>query len=262
MPFFERLPFQMPPASPALSPLVRKLERFAHLPEADRAALDGLASQVEPVPAHSDLVYEGDKPRGVLLVLGGMAYRYRMRANGARQILAYLVPGDMGDLDADLFDSMDHGIATFSACKVVWIEPNALNTLRRSHPAIDRTLRMSSMVDAGILRAWVMNVGCRMAIERLSYLFCELLLRLQAIGLATGNSYGLPLSQVDLADTTGLSNVHLNRSLQELRRRDLIHLSARTLNIPDVPALMALAEFRADYLRLSGQTADWGIRSS
>ena len=249
-----------PPAAPG--PLIRKLEGFSHLPEVDRAALEGLALQVESVPARSDLAFEGDKPRGVSLILGGMAYRYRMRADGARQILAYLLPGDMGDLDADLFDSMDHGIATFSACKVVWIELDTLNGLRERHPAVDRTLRMSSLVDASILRAWLMNVGCRTAIERLAHLFCELLLRMQAVGLAAGNSYPLPVSQADLADTTGLSNVHLNRSLQELRRRGLIHLSARTLTIPDVPALMALAEFKPDYLHRDGLTTGWDLRSS
>jgi CRP-like cAMP-binding protein len=257
MPFVEGFPFRMTPTEAAPGPLVRKLERVAHLPEAERAALEGLASQVEAVPAHSELVHEGDKPRGVLLVLEGMAYRYRMRANGARQILAYLVPGDMGDLDAGLFDRVDHGIATFSACKVVWIEPDTLSDLRRSHPAIDRALRVGALVDASILRAWLVNVGGRMAIERLSHLFCELLLRLQAVGLATGNGYVLPVSQGDLADSTGLSDVHLNRSLQELRRRSLIHLKARTLTIPDVPALMALAEFRPDYLNLGGRVTGY-----
>jgi CRP-like cAMP-binding protein len=257
MPFVEGLPFRMTPVRAAPGPLVRKLEGFSHLSEAERAALEGLAWQVESVPAHSDLAFEGDKPRGVLLIMGGMAYRYRMRGNGARQILAYLVPGDMGDLDTDLFDHMDHGIATFSACKVVWIEPEALSDLRQSHPVIDRTLRMSSLVDTATLGAWVMNVGCRMAIERLAHLFCELLLRLQAVGLATENSYALPLSQGELADTTGLSDVHLNRSVQELRRRGLIHLSARTLTILDVPALMTLAEFRPDYLHRDGLTTRW-----
>lgn len=114
---------------PLHNPLVHKLQGFAHLSEVDRAALEDLSAPVEAVPAHTDLVREGDNPKGILLLLGGMAYRYKMRANGARQIVAYLVPGDMGDLDAALLGGMDHSIGTFSACKVAWIKPDTLARL-------------------------------------------------------------------------------------------------------------------------------------
>ncbi|WP_264048899.1 Crp/Fnr family transcriptional regulator [Methylobacterium flocculans] len=237
------------------NPLVRKLEAFTSLSEVECVALEALGASSETVPSGTDLVLEGDKPRGILLVLEGMAYRYKMRVGGARQIVAYLVPGDLGDLDAGLLDRMDHGIATFSACRVTWIEPALLTGIRRSHPKIDRTLRLGTLVDEATLREWVMNVGCRTAVERLAHLFCELFLRMDVVGLVTGNGYALPVNQAELGDTTGLSNVHVNRSLQELRRRGLIHLGGKTLTILDMPALRALAEFKPDYLHLSRHRA-------
>lgn len=164
---------------------------------------------------------EGDTPKGILLVLEGMAYRYKMRASGARQIVAYLVPGDMGDLDVSLLDHMDHSLGTFSACKVAWIKPEALTSIQQAHPVVTRALRMSTLVDEATLREWLLNVGGRSSIERLAHLFSELLLRLQVVGLVTGNSYKLPIRQEELGDTTGMSTVHVNRVLTELRRREI-----------------------------------------
>lgn len=238
-------------ASTSTNPLVRKAEAFVSLHEGARIAMEVISGPVTDIAAHSDLVREGDKPRGVLMILNGMAYRYKKRTGGARQITAYLVPGDMGDLDVALLERMDHGIATFSACKVAWIKPETLSGIRQSHPVIDRALRIGTLVDEAILQEWIMNIGCRSAIERLAHLFCELLMRLQVVGRAFGNSYALPVSQAELADTTGLSNVHVNRSLQELRRRGLIRLSGKVLTVFDFPALKALAEFRPGYLHLA-----------
>ncbi|GJD89297.1 MULTISPECIES: Crp/Fnr family transcriptional regulator [Methylobacterium] len=237
------------------SPLVRKMEGFGSLSEVDRSVLENLGTSTETVPAHSDLVREDERPRGILLVLEGMAFRYKMRANGSRQIMAYLVPGDMGDLDVGLLDRMDHGIGTFSACKVAWIRSDALASIRENHPEVARAIRMSTLVDEATLREWLLNVGCRVAIERLAHLFSELLLRLQVVGLASENSYTLPISQGELADTTGMSAVHVNRSLMELRRRGLIQFSGKTLSILDVPALKALAEFKPNYLHLGERRA-------
>ena len=242
-------------SSPSPSLLVRKMEGFVRLSDADLVALEALGTSAEEVPAHTDLVREDGRSRGVPLVLEGMAFRYKMRANGARQIMAYLLPGDMGDLDVALLDRMDHSIGTFSACKVAWIKPEVLAGIRENHPEVARGMRMGTLVDEATLREWLMNVGCRVAIERLAHLFSELLLRLQVVGLASENSYTLPVSQGELADTTGMTNVHVNRSLMELRRRGLIHLSGMTLTILDVPALKALAEFKPNYLHLGERRA-------
>ena len=140
-------------------------------------------------------------------------------------------------------------------CKVVWIDPDSLDALKRDHPQIARGLRMATLVDEATLREWLLNVGGRTSIERVAHLFSELLLRLQVVGLGSEDSYELPVSQAELADTTGMSHVHVNRTLKELRGRGLIQLSGKSLTILKLAELRALAEFKPNYLHLGERSA-------
>jgi CRP-like cAMP-binding protein len=237
------------------NPLVRKLASFSALSEADRAMLERISAEARIVGPHTDLVREGDKPDGVFLVMEGMACRHKHRGNGARQIMAYLLPGDLCDVDVALLNTMDHTISTLSACKVVRIAPETIAHILEHHPQIARALRMSTLVDEATLREWLLNVGRRSSAERIAHLFCELLVRLGAVGLAKENSYALPLTQADLADTTGMSTVHVNRTLQELRRQGLIELRNGYLKILNLPRLRAVGEFQANYLHLGDRAA-------
>lgn len=242
------------PISPG-NPLAAKLGGFVALSDADRAVLEHLCGTARLVGPRMDLIHEGDAPNGVYLILEGMACRHKTRGNGVRQITAYLLPGDLCDLDVALLSEMDHTLTTFSACKVVRIAPQAITELTQNHPQITRALRMCALVDEATLREWLVNIGRRSAAERIAHLFCELLMRLQVVGLTEGDSYALPLTQLDLADTTGLSNVHVNRSIQELRRRGLIEWKGGRLTILDLPGLKRIAEFRSNYLHLGDRTA-------
>ena len=237
------------------NPLIRKLEGFTTLSDADRAVLARISAEPRHVGPRFDLVREGDAPEGVFLVMNGMAVRHKLRATGARQIMAYLVPGDMCDLDVALLSEMDHTISTVSACEVVRLTPDTVADLLANHPQIARGLRKAQLVDEATLREWLVNVGRRFAMERIAHLFCELLLRFQAVGLASDDSCDLPVTQVDLADTTGLTPIHVNRSLKELRQKGLIELRNKRLKILDLPRLRALAEFRSNYLHLDDRAA-------
>ena len=244
-----------PSAASGLNPFVRKLEAFAALTDAERLMLEQISAEQETVGPHTNLVCEGDKPEGVYLIMEGMACRHKQLEGGARQIMAYLLPGDLCDLDVALLTRMDHTITTLSACRVVRLAPGAVANILEHHPAVARGLRISTLVDEATLREWLLNVGRRTPIQRLAHLFCELFERLTVVGQVQQDSFALPLTQPELADTTGLSTVHVTRALQELRQQELIDLQDSELKILDMPRLRALAGFKANYLHLGAAAA-------
>ena len=234
--------------------LVRKLEGYTPLDSEDKRLLNLVIRDIRFVPAHTDLATEDEKPTSVHLVLEGFACRYKFTAEGNRQIMAYLLPGDFCDMHVVVLKQMDHSIATISPCTVVDIPRESILTLLQ-RPTLSLALWCCALVDAAVLREWLVNVGQRRASQRLAHVLCELLLRLRIVGLAQ-NSYDLPLSQMDLADTIGVSNVHLNRVLQELRREDLISWKGDILAIQDIDRLMAYSGFNPNYLHIGRQGAD------
>ena len=230
--------------------LTRKLEAFAPLPEADKRLLDAVIREARDVGPREDLIREGDAPSDVRLILAGFACRYKRLAGGRRQIMAYLVPGDFCDLHVFILKAMDHTIATLSPCRVVDIpRPRILEMTER--PALGRALWWAALVDEATLREWLVNIGARPAEQRVAHLLCELLLRLRTVGLANGDSYELPITQAELADTVGLTNVHVNRVLQRLRGDGLITLRGKHLVILDVERLNAFSGFTPNYLHLA-----------
>jgi CRP-like cAMP-binding protein len=232
------------------NPLIEKLRTFVRFSDEDIRMLDDVIAVDRQVGPRTDLIQEGDKPTDVHLVMSGFACRYKVLPSGKRHIMAYLVPGDFCDLHVFVLNEMDHGIATLSACRVVDIpRPRILQLLDR--PAIARAFWIAALVDEATLREWLVNLGSRPAEERIAHLLCELLLRLRAVGLATGDRYELPLTQNDLADTMGLSSVHMNRVLQRLRSEGLIEFKQHQLVVLDPKRLMAFASFNPNYLHLT-----------
>ena len=239
--------------------LVRKLEGYTPLDAEDKLLLNAVIRDIRHVPAHTDLATEGDKPNSVHLVMEGFACRYKYTAEGTRQILAYMLPGDFCDMHVVVLKQMDHSIATISPCTIVDIPRDRILALLQK-PTLSLALWCAALVDAAVLREWLVNVGQRRAGQRLAHVLCELLLRLRIVGLAE-NSYDLPLSQMDLADTIGVSNVHLNRVLQKLRREDLISWKDETLVIKDIDRLMTFSGFNPNYLHIGAQGADTAART-
>jgi CRP-like cAMP-binding protein len=230
-------------------PLTRKLENFAVLSAEDRRFLAEIARPGHRLHARADIIREGDKPDDVHLVLEGFGCRYKILPDGKRHIMAYLVPGDLCDVHVFILKAMDHNIGTLSACRVVDIPRNKiLEMLER--PAVAQALWWSALVDEATLREWLVNIGRRPAEQRIAHLLCELLMRLQTVGLTNGNRYELPLTQADIAETMGLTLVHVNRVLQRLRRSGLITLANRQLVINDAQALKEFGEFNPNYLHL------------
>ena len=231
------------------NPLIRKLEAFAPLPEADKLLIEEVMRAPRTVEAHHDLVSEGDAPGNVRLVVEGCACRYKLLPDGKRHIMAYLLPGDFCDLHVFILKRMDHAIGTLTPCKVVDIPRRRIMALMES-PTIAQAFWWAALVDEATLREWLVNIGARQAEERVAHLLCELLLRLRAIGMANGDAYEMPITQVELAETMGLTSVHVNRVIRNLREAGLITLKGRKLVILDSASLMAFSGFRSNYLHL------------
>lgn len=235
---------------PSPNPMIRKLEGFHPLSPEDRDLLDRYSKPVRRFAAKQDIISEGDSPEHVFLILSGFACRYKLLADGRRHIMAYMVPGDFCDFQVFILKQMDHSIGTLSACEVVEIPRPAILDLTE-RPAIARAFWWASLVDEATLREWLVNLGQREAEMRIAHLLCELLMRLRAVGLVEDNSYTLPLTQNDLADTMGMTLVHANRMLTNLRERDLIAMNGRELTVLDVKRLEAYSGFNPNYLHLS-----------
>jgi CRP-like cAMP-binding protein len=232
------------------NPLLRKLSNFAALSEEESTAVLDSCRDVREVGAREDVISQGDRTGGVKLLLDGFACRYKTLEDGRRQIVAYFVPGDLCDLRVFILKRMDHSIGAIAPSQVATIAPDNVLKLMHSYPTLTRALWWSTLVEEAIAREWIVNMGQRNALERTAHLFCELLYRFRAVGLNQGLSCTLPLTQVELAETLGLSAVHVNRTLQELRRQKLITLDDGRLTIQNLRVLEELSFFNADYLHL------------
>ncbi len=231
------------------NPLRRKLAAHVELTSGDVRELDGLAAGARRYPAQTPLLHQSDIPESAILVLDGFACRYKFLPNGRRQITAYLLPGDLFELDLDFRLPLDCALGTLTACRLALIPRPEYEDLIRRRPRIARALQMARLTEAATLREWITNLGSRSGPERLAHFLCEMLLRLRTTGLASENQYSFPITQADLADTLGMSCVHVNRVLQKLRRDGLIELSGRRLTILRPEGLKSLAEYDGSYLK-------------
>ena len=239
------------PEPKADHPLIKRLEEYADLGGPALAALRELvrrpARQIAP---RQDLIRQGSKPERLYLINKGWASRYKILADGRLQIVDFLIPGDLCDLNIYILSRMDHSIAAITGLEVIEIGRGELEDICQEHAEIIRALWWQELVSKSCNREWIVNVGVRSAAERISHLICELFLRLESIGLTDGYGCEFPLTQADLGSATGLTPVHVNRTLQEMRREGLLSLSRRVLTIPDMDALKARGLFNPDYLHL------------
>lgn len=228
-----------------------RLLAFSELTDADRRAIDALLDQRQRVIApRRDVVAEGEVPRFAHVVLEGWGCHYRQLSDGRRLMLSLLLPGDLFDPHPQAVVRTDHAVGTITAMTVAEVAPDALDALGREHRAIARALWWNSHVVMGTQREWIASLGLRSARERIALLFCEVYFRLRTIGRCTGATCEFPLTQADLAEATGLTPVHVNRMVQELRRDGLIEWGGRTLTILDLDRLCAVASFTPAYLHL------------
>jgi CRP-like cAMP-binding protein len=178
-----------------------------------------------------------------------------MVPDGKRQITAFHTPGDVPDLHSLHIKVMDHSLGAIAASQVFLVPHEKMRATLAAEPSLRDLLWRDTLIDAAVFREWTVNVGRRSAYTRIAHLLCEVLLRMRAVGLASGDSCDLPLTQEELGDATGLSNVHVNRSLQELRGDGLIELRRGSLKVLDWERLTEAGEFDPTYLHLRKDAA-------
>ena len=242
------LPADQASGPPVAGPLLRKLNRLGLLSAKATSALEAMTATPYWAVADQDLFRQGDRPPDCKLILQGLVCRYKVLDDGRRQIVSFHVPGDIVDLNSLLLGALDHSISTLTAVRLVSIKHATLLDWMRQHSDFGRLLWLDTLIDASIFREWVVNVGRRTARERIAHLLCELVVRLRAAGLAQDRAFDLRITQAELADATGLSPVHVNRTVQELRRDGLIEMNNKTLITLDWEALKQTAGFDPAYL--------------
>jgi CRP-like cAMP-binding protein len=228
--------------------LVLRLEAIGNLSDAERQAVRNLPITAREFRADQDIVREQDRPWQSCLLLEGFLQRYKMLPDGTRQIISFHVPGDIPDLESLHITTMDHSLATVTASRVALISHDAIRELTRAHPHIGDLFWRATLIDAAIFREWIVNVGSRDAHSRIAHLICELYLRLKAVGLTNGHSFEAPITQSEIGEATGLSTVHVNRSVQKLRLEGLITLEKARCTIKSWEGLKQAAGFDPTYL--------------
>ena len=229
--------------------VVRKLACLAPLTAADRQALRALPHRIAKVPTNVHLVREGMAVEEWCFLIDGYACRHKLTSRGGRQIVSFHMAGDL-DLQHLMLERADHNLQTITPAIVGWVSSKALRSLMQNSPAIGTALWRDTVIEASIYREWVLNVGRRNAKSRIAHLLCEFSVRQTAAGLPPANQISLPLTQEEIGDATGLTPVHVNRMLRELRGDGVLGL--RNLTILDMDRLMEIGDFHPDYLHVGG----------
>jgi CRP-like cAMP-binding protein len=243
----------MPHPDHPLDLLVRKLRLRSYLSDEDEAALLALPFVRKTLESATYLVREGDPPNQCAVLLSGFAYRQKLTGDGARQIIALLIPGEAVDFQNLFLDVADHSVQMLTRGDVALVPRREFQDLARARAGVSHAILVKTLVEASIFREWVLNVGRRDSRARLAHVLCELGIRLEAQGLAAEYGYELPMTQEQLADALGLTSVHVNRVLKSLEAEGLIKRSKRNVSFPDWERMRKVADFSQRYLHLERQ---------
>lgn len=232
----------------ALARFLHRIVRRSRLSSAEQSAILNLRSHASQAAAHRDILSPGKKVDHACLVVDGLVGRFDQMADGHRQITAMHIPGDLCDLHSVVAPVSAWGLEALTTTTVLHIPHRDLRALMTAYPAVALAFWRDSTADASILAKWVANIGRKDARARLAHLFCEMGVRMEQAGLATRTEYDFPVTQAQLGDAMGLTQVHVNRTIQGLRRDGVLRTSHRTIHIDDWDALASMAEFDPDFL--------------
>ena len=239
------------PSPSTLQPMVEKLRYWHDLDQADEQAILDLPHRVKRIERLGYVIRERDATTHSCLLISGFAIRHKIVGNGARQIVAIHMKGDLVDLQNSFLTVADHSVQVLTDCEVAFIPRDEIKRLAFTRPNVGTAMWFDTLVDASVFREWIANVGRRDARTRVAHLLCEFSLRLQVAGLGETTDYELPMTQEQIADATGLTAVHVNRTVKVLELEGLItRKSSRAVTIGDWKKLAETGDFDSNYLHL------------
>jgi CRP-like cAMP-binding protein len=233
-----------------ITPHLKKLRKRTEISSDEERAIRDMIVETRRIPADQILIRAGEELSSSIILLEGWMARSKDLATGERQVTELHITGDFPDLHGFTLKKLDHDVVTLSECTIGIVPHERLLEITAAYPHLARVYWFSTNVHAAITRELALSLGQRSAIARMAHLFCELYLRLNVVGRASGNRYEFPLTQRELSECLGLTVVHVNRTLQELRRKQLIQFEDHKLTILDRRGLEGVAEFDPDYLYL------------
>lgn len=236
----------------------RRLTYSTALSPAEQHVLEEVGAGMRTTGAHEALAKAGDPADRLFVVLKGLVCRFKLLPDGQRQILGFLLPGDMCDARELLMTNFDHSISALMPSDVVTLDAAMVQRLER-YPNILLAMSRHASTNLAIGREWLVNLGHRTALERIGHLICELFTRFETVGLTQERAFELTLTQSELGDTLALSSVHVNRTLMELRRLKLVTFQNRQVRIHDFAGLRLVSGFDADYLSFGANRLATGI---
>jgi len=216
-------------------------------PEEEQAIRDSIA-EVRSFRADEIIVHAGRVMTYSVMLLDGILCRYKDLSDGQRQITELHVPGDFADLHSFTLKRLDHSVMTLTPCRAALVPHEKLEQITERFPHLTRLYWFTTNIDAAIHREWEVSLGRRTALSRIAALFCEIKVRLEIVGLTEGMSYDFNLTQTDLAECVGLTPIHVNRTLKELRERGLVQFKGGRVTIHDWDRLARVGEFDPAYL--------------
>ncbi|XKH59499.1 Crp/Fnr family transcriptional regulator [Halomonas sediminis] len=230
--------------------LVNKLQNFQEHTSEEVKVLEDAVVKEKFFARGEDIIRQGESPKYVYLVMEGWVSRFRNNHAGKKQVLNYQLPGDFCNLHTTLANKIDHTISALVPSKIGFIPHHEIYNIYENHPHLAQSLNWTSLIDVSILQEWLVNLGLRSSEQRLAHLLCELLIRARAAGLTEDHLFELPLTQAQLGEAIGITQVHTNRVMQRLLKEGLITFKCKKFHIIDWKGMKECADFDGLYLHL------------
>ena len=234
--------------------LVSRLRTSSGISEDDVGEILALPIVVRHYAAEQPVVIDGQIATECCLVAEGFCARSKTLADGRRQILSIHIPGEIPDLMSLFLHVMDHDLSTLTPCTLGLISHDVLQKLHRRRPNVAEIFWRDTLIDAAMFREWIVNVGQRTAPARLAHVMIELRERLKVIGRLDGNSFEMPLTQEQIGEALGITTVHANRVIRQLREEGIVELHRGRVTVFDERRFLELADFDGRYLHQSPTT--------